>query len=89
MIEIRHLELLQQVAATGSLSAAARELGFSQPAASQQMRALERTVGTPILLRDPGSTRLTEAGEILLQHADDILARLSLAKKEIAAITEL
>lgn len=89
LIEIRHLQLLQKVAETGSLSAAARELGFSQPAASQQMRALERATRTPILLREPGSTRLTEAGEILLQHAEHILARLSLATKEIAAITNL
>jgi len=89
VIEIRHLQLLQKVAATGSLSAAARELGFSQPAASQQMRALERSVRTPILLRNPGNTTLTEAGEILLQHAEEVLARLALAKKEIAAITNL
>lgn len=89
MIEIRHLQLLQKVATTGSLSAAARELGFSQPAASQQMRALERAVRTPILLRNPGKTRLTEAGEVLLRHAEVILARLALATKEVSAITDL
>lgn len=47
MIEARHLRVLRAVAATGSFSAAARELGCTQPAVSQQMKALEHSTGTP------------------------------------------
>lgn len=47
MIEARHLRVLRAVAATGSFSAAGRELGCTQPAVSQQMKALEASVGTP------------------------------------------
>ena len=41
MIEARHLRVLRAVATTGSFSAAGRELGCTQPAVSQQMKALE------------------------------------------------
>ncbi|MGK5451486.1 LysR family transcriptional regulator, partial [Streptomyces radiopugnans] len=69
MIEARHLRVLRAVARTGSLSAAARALGCTQPAVSQQMKALEQTAGTPLLVRAGRETRLTEAGEALVRHA--------------------
>lgn len=47
MIEARHLRVLRAVARSGSFSAAARELGCTQPAVSQQMKALEQSAGTP------------------------------------------
>ncbi|MEE1940588.1 LysR family transcriptional regulator [Streptomyces sp. TRM 70361] len=89
MIEARHLRVLRTVARTGSFSAAARELGCTQPAVSQQMRALERTVGTLLLVRTGRETRLTEAGEALVRHAAGILASLTAAEEEVAAIAGL
>lgn len=89
MIEARHLRVLRAVAATGSFSAAARELGCTQPAVSQQMKALETSAGTPLLIRTGRETRLTQAGEVLVRHASGILAGLTAAEEEVAAIAGL
>ncbi|MER5613592.1 MULTISPECIES: LysR family transcriptional regulator [unclassified Streptomyces] len=89
MIEARHLRVLRAVAATGSFSAAARELGCTQPAVSQQMKALEASAGTTLLIRTGREMRLTQAGEALVRHASGILAGLTAAEEEVAAIAGL
>lgn len=89
MIEARHLRVLRAVATAGSFSAAARELGCTQPAVSQQMKALEASVGTPLLVRSGREMRLTQAGEALVRHASGILAGLVAAEEEVAAIAGL
>ncbi|MFF6804653.1 LysR substrate-binding domain-containing protein [Streptomyces sp. NPDC012616] len=89
MIEARHLRVLRAVAATGSFSAAGRELGCTQPAVSQQMKALEASVGTPLLIRSGREMRLTQAGEALVRHAAGILSGLTAAEEEVAAIAGL
>ncbi|MGW2043878.1 LysR substrate-binding domain-containing protein [Streptomyces sp. NPDC001858] len=89
MIEARHLRVLRAVAATGSFSAAGRELGCTQPAVSQQMKALEASVGTPLLVRSGREMRLTQAGEALVRHAAAILSGLTAAEEEVAAIAGL
>ncbi|MEV6208375.1 LysR family transcriptional regulator [Kitasatospora sp. NPDC051914] len=89
MIEARHLRVLRAVARTGSFSAAARELGCTQPAVSQQMKALEKSVATPLVVRSGKGMQLSEAGEVLLKHASGILAGLSAAEEEVAAIAGL
>lgn len=89
MIEARHLRVLRAVARTGSFSAAARELGCTQPAISQQMKALEKSVDTPLVVRSGRGMQLSEAGKVLLKHATGILAGLSAAEEEVAAIAGL
>lgn len=89
MIEARHLRVLRAVAATGSFSAAARELGCTQPAVSQQMKVLEASVGTTLLIRTSREMRLTQAGEVLVRHATGILSGLTAAEEEVAAIAGL
>ncbi|MFE3251455.1 LysR family transcriptional regulator [Streptomyces sp. NPDC059209] len=89
MIEARHLRVLRAVAATGSFSAAARELGCTQPAVSQQMKVLEASVGTTLLIRTGRAMRLTQAGEALVRHATGILSGLTAAEEEVAAIAGL
>ncbi|MER7464356.1 LysR family transcriptional regulator [Streptomyces sp. NPDC097981] len=89
MIEARHLRVLRAVAGTGSFSAAARELGCTQPAVSQQMKALEQSAGTPLLVRAGREMRLTQAGTALVRHAAGILAGLTAAEEEVAAIAGL
>ncbi|MEU2820999.1 LysR family transcriptional regulator [Streptomyces bacillaris] len=89
MIEARHLRVLRAVATTGSFSAAARELGCTQPAVSQQMKALESSAGTTLLIRTGREMRLTQAGEALVRHASGILAGLTAAEEEVAAIAGL
>jgi molybdate transport repressor ModE-like protein len=89
VIEARHLRVLRAVATSGSFSAAARELGCTQPAVSQQMKALEASVGTPLLIRSGREMRLTQAGEALVRHAAGIIAGLTAAEEEVAAIAGL
>ncbi|GAA3150328.1 LysR substrate-binding domain-containing protein [Planomonospora alba] len=58
----------------GSISRAAATLGHTQPALSQQLRKLERAVGSPLLHRAPSGVSPTRAGEELLPYAERILA---------------
>jgi DNA-binding transcriptional LysR family regulator len=59
MFELRHLQVFREVARLGSLSAAGESLSYSQPAVSQQMAALERRAGVPLLERTTRGVRLT------------------------------
>lgn len=89
MFELRHLQVLHEVARLGSLSAAAESLAYTQPAVSQQMAALERRAGMALLHRTTRGVRLTDAGEALLRHADAILAEQMVAERELEAIAGL
>jgi DNA-binding transcriptional LysR family regulator len=89
MFELRHLLVFREVARLGSLTAAAESLAYSQPAVSQQMSALERRAGMPLLDRTTRGVRLTDAGEALLRHADAIIAEQNLAELELEAIAGL
>ena len=71
--ELRSLELLVAVARTGSLSAAAVELGISQQAASSRLRTTETLVGASLLTRTPRGSELTPTGELVVQWADRVL----------------
>ncbi len=89
-IELRHLAALEAVGRTRSFVAAARELGYTQSAISQQVAALERAVDQRLVER-PGGPRpvaLTEAGTLLLRHADAIVAQLDAAEADMAALAE-
>jgi DNA-binding transcriptional LysR family regulator len=89
-VELRHLAALEAVGRTRSFVAAARELGYTQSAISQQIAALERAVGQRLVDR-PGGPRpvaLTEAGTLLLRHADSIVAQLDAAEADMAALAE-
>jgi molybdate transport repressor ModE-like protein len=89
MFESRHLNTFREIVRTGSYSAAARNLGYSQPAITQQMKALERTVGTPLFTRSGRGLRLTEAGEALTRHAELILDNLLAARQQLTALARL
>src|SRR6188768_2486306 len=89
-VELRHLAALQAVAREGSFGGAAVALGYSQSAVSQQIAALERIVGERLVER-PGGPRpvsLTDAGRLLLGHADAIVARLKAAQADVEALLE-
>ena len=85
----RRLLVFREVARAGSLNAAARALGWTQPAVSQHLAALERSVALPLVLRGPTGTTLTEAGEVLLRRADAVAAELHAAGEELAALAQL
>ena len=87
-LELRHLIALKAIAEEGTFGRAAEQLGYTQSAISQQIATLEKIVGQRLIDR-PGGPRpvsLTEAGELLLRHADAIAARLLAAQADLAAL---
>jgi DNA-binding transcriptional LysR family regulator len=84
-LDTRHLAALRSIASTRSISRAAIELGYGQSAVSQQLAALEKTVGQRLFDRGTGPrpVTLTAAGEALLPHAQWILDRLQCAQGEL------
>lgn len=88
-VELRHLAALQAIAEEGSFGRAALRLGYTQSAVSQQLATLERIVGERLVER-PGGPRavsLTEAGGLLLRHAEAIVARLQAAHADMDALS--
>ncbi|NHT17468.1 LysR family transcriptional regulator [Cellulomonas sp. IC4_254] len=83
------LRLVRAVHDTGSVTAAARELGLTQPAASQQLRAVERVLGTPVVVRAGRGVRLTEAGLVLARNAVAVQSALDATLEEVAAVASL
>src|ERR687892_2418744 len=89
MLDVRRMRVLREVAARGSFSAAAEALSFTQSAISQHVAALEREAGTQLVERGRRGVRLTDAGRVLVSHADAILARIDSAEEELAALAGL
>lgn len=77
------LRVLRQIAESGSFTAAAARLGYTQSAVSRQAAALERSAGTTLFERRPDGVRLTPAGLTLLRHARTILDSLGAAEREL------
>ncbi|CAN5186715.1 LysR family transcriptional regulator [soil metagenome] len=88
-LDARRVLIFRDVARAGSISAAARDLGWTQPAVSQHLSRLERDAGTPLMLRGPAGVTATEAGRALLRRADVIAAELHTADEELAAYAQL
>ena len=89
MIEVKHFRLLAAIVEHGTLSAAARALGYSQPAVTQQIQVLERHLRTPVLVRSGGGVRLSEAGQVLVRHGAEVLALVARARAEVEAVADL
>ena len=87
-IELRHLAALEAVVDSGSFAVAARQLGYTQSAISQQIATLEKAAATPLLER-PGGRRPvfpTEAGERLRRHAARATAAMRAAEADLRAL---
>jgi len=90
-IEFRHFIALAEVGRTGSFTAAAHALGYTQSAISQQIKKLESVVGRRLVERPTTtlhSVTLTDEGKILLEHAKAIQARLDTAWADLTALSE-
>lgn len=89
-VELRHFLALEAVAREASFGRAARALGYTQSAVSQQIATLERIVGQQLVDRPggPKAVSLTEAGRLLLTHADAIAARVAAAQADLAALSD-
>ena len=88
MIDARRLRVLREVAQQGTLAAAADALHLTPSAVSQQLAALEREVGQPVIERNGRGVRLTGAAEVLVGHANVVLAQLEAAAADVAAYAE-
>ncbi len=86
MIDIQRLRVLQEVAVHGSFSKAATALLLTPSAVSQQIAALERSVGAPVVQRSARGTSLTEPGRLLVESADTIHAELAHVQHEIGRL---
>src|SRR5918998_45454 len=82
MLDVKRLRILREVAQRGSFSAAAETLYLSQSAVSQQIATLEREVGMQLLDRTREGPKLTDAGRVLVAHAEAAIARLDDAEPE-------
>ncbi len=89
MLDLKRLRVLREVATQGSFSGAADSLYVSQSAISQQIAALEAEAGVQLLVRLRGGPVLTEAGELLVSHADAAICRLEQAERELAELSGL
>jgi DNA-binding transcriptional LysR family regulator len=86
MLDPRRLLTFREVARLASFSRAGEALALTQPAVSQQVAALERQLGTRLLDRGPGGPRPTEAGALLLEHADAVADRLAQADAQLSEL---
>src|ERR1700750_181402 len=80
MLDVEKLLALRAVAAHGTIAAAARELGYTRSAVSQQVSALERAAGTALRLRSGNSVTVTPVGRSLLEHTERVLVELRAAQ---------
>jgi DNA-binding transcriptional LysR family regulator len=83
MLDVKRLIVLREVSRRGSFSRAADALGYTQPAISRQIAILEQETGATLVDRRPGGVRLTDAGELLVGHAEAVLGRLKDAEAEL------
>jgi molybdate transport repressor ModE-like protein len=85
MIDVRRLRVLRALADHGTVAAAAQALHLTPSAVSQQLAALEREVGQPVVERRGRGLVLTGAADVLLEHAHALFAQLERAEADVAA----
>jgi DNA-binding transcriptional LysR family regulator len=85
MLDVTRLRVLDAVARSGSVTAAARELNYSQPSVSHHLARLEAETGAQLLQRVGRGIRLTHAGQLLSDRAAEIIGRIDAAGAELSA----
>src|SRR5438270_2337010 len=89
MINTRRLRVLCEVARHGSFSAAAANLGYTQPAISRQIATLEAEVGAILVRRAPQGAVLTDAGRVLVERGEVVIGQLASLELELQALAGL
>jgi DNA-binding transcriptional LysR family regulator len=85
MLDVTRLRVIDAVARRGSVTAAAKELNYSQPSVTHHLRRLEAETGAQLLQRAGRGIRLTPAGQLLADRAAEILGRIDAANAELSA----
>jgi LysR family transcriptional regulator, cyn operon transcriptional activator len=88
-LTLQQLTYFLAAARHGSFSAAAHELPMAQPSLSEQVRRLEAELGVPLFVRAGRGLELTEAGTLLLPHAERTLAEAEVAKEAVREVREM
>lgn len=88
-VDSHALRIVHRINELGSITAAARSLGYSQPAVSQHLKRLEARLGLPLLTKVGRGVRLTEAGRILARHAVTVTQALDAAAGELSDLAGL
>lgn len=87
MLNPLHLRTLVEVVRTGSFAEAARRLGYTPSAVSQQISGLERAVRLTLFEREPHSVRATVAAELLAERSQEVLASFDALDHEVEAMS--
>ena len=85
MLDVTRLRVIDAVARHGSVTAAARELHYSQPSVTHHIARLEAETGAQLLQRVGRGVRLTPAGRLLADRASEIIGRIDAAGAELSA----
>ena len=85
-VEIRILRSFLEAAREGNMTRAAERLYLSQPTVSKQIRELEEELGAKLFIRSNYSVRLTEAGMLLKERAEDILSLVDRTEAEFKSL---
>ena len=85
-VTVSGLRVVREIALSGSFTAAARLLGYSQPAISRQVAAMEAAAGYPLFIREPRGVRVSAAGAIVVEHAGRILAGVDALQQDLAVL---
>jgi DNA-binding transcriptional LysR family regulator len=89
MLDLRRLQLLREFSARGTIVATANALGYTPSAVSQQLATLERETGVALLDRSPRGAELTDAGQLLVNQAEEILALVEAAESVLAEQSDI
>jgi DNA-binding transcriptional LysR family regulator len=85
-MDLKHLRYFVAVAETGHITRAAARLGMQQPPLSQQIRALEESLGTMLFTRHPKGVTLTDSGELLLADSRRLLDDVDAVRARMKAV---
>ena len=88
-MEIRVLRYFLETAREGNMTRAAQRLFISQPTMSKQLKELEKELGTKLFIRSNYNIRLTEAGMLLRERAEDILSLVEKTEAEFKSLEEI
>jgi len=88
-LDLQSVRIVRAISETGSITGAARKLGYSQPAISQHLQRAEARLGLPLVARVGRSVRLTDAGAVLARHSLAITSALDAAEGELSDLAGL